>query len=319
MKLTLHVIFAAGYGRRFEWEQSDELCSGHEMSFRGSLRTVIDNIPVFMFISEAWRKILPFKYLRTLEQSFSESNQYFKEFIALEKQEKPSNNGIRTILGLLVEDTADTDLQKGDILPEKEIIGNAFIFLLAGHETTYASFRRVQINFSANVLLYSLYLLAMHPSVQDEMFQEVNRVCGDNPPQFTDFQSLTYLLCVMYETLRLFPFSGFVAQMPDKDQMLLGKHWIPKDTVISFDFVNTQRNEKFWGDNANEFIPSRFDNRNPEAESSNPRMVTYMDGKIKFPAKGTFIIFGDGPRACLGISSMVCDLMCFIREAVCGS
>jgi cytochrome P450 len=136
MKLTLHVIFAAGYGRRFEWEQSDELWSGHQMSFRGSLRTVIDNIPVFMFISEAWRKILPFKYLRTLEQSFSESNQYFREFIVLEKKEKPSNNGIRTILGLLVEDTADTELQKGDILPEKEIIGNAFIFLLAGHETT---------------------------------------------------------------------------------------------------------------------------------------------------------------------------------------
>ena len=138
MELTLHVIFAAGYGRRLEWEQSDELWSGHQMS-RGSLRTVIDNIPVFMFISEAWRKILPFKYLRTLEQSFSESNQYFREFIALEKQEKPSNNGNRTILGLLVEDTAETDLQKGDILPEKEIIGNAFIFLLAGHETTYAS------------------------------------------------------------------------------------------------------------------------------------------------------------------------------------
>jgi cytochrome P450 len=92
-----------------------------------------------MFISEAWRKILPFNYLRTLEKSFAESNQYFKEFIELEKEEKPSNSGVRTILGLLVEDTTDNLQSKGDILPEKEIIGNAFIFLLAGHETTYNS------------------------------------------------------------------------------------------------------------------------------------------------------------------------------------
>jgi cytochrome P450 len=140
MKLTLHVIFAAGYGRCFDWEESDEVWPGHQMSFRESLRTVIDNIPVFMFISEAWRKILPFNYLWTLEKSFAESNQYFKEFIELEKEEKPSNNGVRTILGLLVEDTTDNPQSKGDILSEKEIIGNAFIFLLAGHETTYISF-----------------------------------------------------------------------------------------------------------------------------------------------------------------------------------
>lgn len=69
--------------------------------------------------------------------------------------------------------------------------------------------------------------------------------------------------------------------------------------------VNTQRNEKYWGDKADEFIPSRFDNRNPGSESNNSRTVTYMDGKIKLPAKGTFIIFGDGPRACLGTSHAV--------------
>jgi cytochrome P450 len=137
------------------------------------------------------------------------------------------------------------------------------------------------------------------------MFNEIDSVCGDHPPQFTDLQNLIYPLCVMYEILRLFPFSGFVAQMPDRDQMLLGKYWIPKDTVISFDFVNTQRNEKYWGDKADEFIPSRFDNRNPDSESNNSRTVTYMDGKIKFPGKGTFIIFGDGPRACLGTSHAI--------------
>ena len=59
--------------------------------------------------------------------------------------------------------------QGGQKLTDEEIVINAFLFLLAGYETT------------ANTLAYTSYLLALHPSVQDRLHSEIEEYFENNP------------------------------------------------------------------------------------------------------------------------------------------
>jgi cytochrome P450 len=161
-----------------------------------------------------------------------------------------------------------------------------------------------ETNVSANALSYAFYLLALHFDVQEKLHAEVQKVCGNRVPLLEDMPNMTYSLCVMYETMRLFPVLGTVANRTEKDEILLGKHLILKNTSIGPDMVSLHRNEKYWGDTCNEFNPSRLDNRNymSKANGNDDRWFTMADDKIRIPVKGAFWPFGEGPRACLGNS-----------------
>ena len=140
--------------------------------------------------------------------------------------------------------------------------------------------------------------MALHYDVQEELYKEIQTTCGDRLPLFSDIPSMIYTLCIMYETMRLYPALGTIPNRPDKDEMLLGKYLIPKNTSIGPDMVNLHRNEKYWGNTSDSFDPSRFNSCvSTKGDENWPRI---MDGKIKIPAKGAFFPFGEGPRGCLG-------------------
>jgi cytochrome P450 len=142
-------------------------------------------------------------------------------------------------------------------------------------------------------------MLAIHPQIQDTLYQEIQEICGNQLPSFTDIPNMTYCMCVMYEVMRIFPVLGNLPIRTEEDQMLIGKHLIPKNTCVGIDLVSLHKNEKYWGPNCYEFDPSRFDNRTlPQHEVQN--WQTLMDGKLKIPEKGAYFAFGEGPRACLG-------------------
>lgn len=142
----------------------------------------------------------------------------------------------------------------------------------------------------------------MHPNVQDEMQREIEEICGRHSPGFKDIPNMIYTLCVVYEAMRLFPVVGTLLHRTESNQLLLGKHFIPKNTCIGPDMVALGRNEMYWGAKPNEFNPSRFDNRHLSDSSKLPTgWITLMDGRIKTPMKGAFFAFGEGPRVCLGI------------------
>jgi cytochrome P450 len=140
----------------------------------------------------------------------------------------------------------------------------------------------------------------MHSTVQERLQTEIQEMCGNRLPSFTDIPSMAYALCIMYETMRLFPVLGSIPHRTEGDEMLFGKHLIPKNTCIGLDLVSLHRNEKYWGNTGDEFNPSRFDNRVQGGKQEGEEWHTLMDGKIKIPLKGAFFPFGEGPRACLG-------------------
>jgi cytochrome P450 len=87
-------------------------------------------------------------------------------------------------------------------------------------------------------------MLAIHPHVQIQLRQEIEEVCGDRIPTYEDIPNLVYPLCIMFETLRMFPIITGIPKCTVKDEMLLGKYYIPKNTTLVYDVVQLQRNPK---------------------------------------------------------------------------
>ncbi|KAG7244445.1 hypothetical protein INR49_030097 [Caranx melampygus] len=80
------------------------------------------------------------------------------------------------------------------MMSEDEIVGQAFVFLLAGYET------------SSNTLAFTCYLLAIHPECQHKVQEEVDEFfTRHDSPDYTNVQELKYLDMVISEALRLYP------------------------------------------------------------------------------------------------------------------
>src|SRR5208282_6366024 len=159
--------------------------------------------------------------------------------------------------------------------------------------------KRYVTNLRATAMMYGLTELAVNPEIQEELYREIQSVCGDRLPVYTDIPNLTYALCVMYETMRLYPIIGATSLTVsgNQDRTLLGKYPISKDASIGLDFYNLHRNENYW-ENPHKFDPSRFDSRKTEGKED---WYTMPDGRTKIPVRCAFFGFSDGPRACVGM------------------
>lgn len=78
-------------------------------------------------------------------------------------------------------------------LTDSEIVGNTYIYLIAGHETTSYS------------LAWTLALLASYPEFQEMAFQEIMEHDPTGDTTIIDYPKFRFILACYYETLRLFP------------------------------------------------------------------------------------------------------------------
>ena len=138
MKFALHVISGAGYGIPFDWEETaQQINKTHKLSFRGAVQCVLRNIlPIVAVPKALWK--LPIQSLRESEEGYNEFGAYMRELLELEKCLGKKSDG-QNLLSALVKHAATEDGEQG-VLTDREIIGNTFVFLLAGHETTYILF-----------------------------------------------------------------------------------------------------------------------------------------------------------------------------------
>lgn len=137
MKIALHVITAAGYGYPFEWESSADVPPGHQMSFRDSIHVTLDNLVTLIAVPR-WLLKLPIENFRRTELAYNEFGKYLRSLIDVGKRRTAMHSkNANNILQALIKHSGETpDDVKDRVLTDDEIIGNAFIFLLAGHETT---------------------------------------------------------------------------------------------------------------------------------------------------------------------------------------
>ncbi|PVG00144.1 cytochrome P450 [Serendipita vermifera] len=124
------------------------------------------------------------------------------------------SDDMNDLLSNLVRSALASQANGGPVLSEDEIIGNAYIYLLAGHETT------------AHSLAWMLALLAAYPDKQEKLYEEIIEQDHSNDTVLEDYPKFRYALATYYETLRLFP---PVQQIPKR---------VEHDTIITFERSN---------------------------------------------------------------------------------
>ncbi|KTF80116.1 hypothetical protein cypCar_00041703 [Cyprinus carpio] len=152
----------------------------------------------------------------------------------------------------------------------EEIYANMTEMLLAGVDTT--SF----------TLSWSTYLLARHPIIQKEIFEELDRVLGGRIPTGEDVAHLPLIRGLVKETLRLFPVlpgNGRVTQ----DDLIIGGYFIPKGTQLALCHYSTSMDEENFP-RPGEFRPDRWIRKDASDRVDN-------FGSIPF---------GYGIRSCIG-------------------
>ncbi|CAN7504298.1 bifunctional cytochrome P450/NADPH--P450 reductase [Rossellomorea sp. LjRoot5] len=162
-----------------------------------------------------------------------------------------------------------TDPETGEALSDENIRFQIITFLIAGHETT------------SGLLSFALYYLMNHPEKLKKAQEEVDRVVGDNIPEYKQVKQLKYVRMVLNETLRLWPTAPAFSVYAKNDTTLDGKYDVKKDDVFTLVIPELHRDSSVWGDDVEAFIPERFED---------PSSIPYHAYKP----------FGNGQRACIG-------------------
>jgi cytochrome P450 len=261
-----------------------------------------------------------------------------KEIVAAKRNAIRSGRESPTvdIIGQLVKGQQDDIYGKPQgtaVLTDSEVMGNLFVFMLAGHET------------SASSIHFSLLLLAIHPEVQKKVQQELDEIFRGRPISEWDYdRDLPRLQggmlgAVLNEELRIIaPVITVPKTVRSKPQRLTasGKDiTVPANIMIRLCVSSVHRNPKFWphgpprdpqkpyfppgnpDNDLEEFKPERWLRNNKAEEEEKPShdftseantahtnplspSPTASPNSLHTPHKGAYIPFSEGHRACLG-------------------
>ncbi|XP_050743325.1 uncharacterized protein LOC108030172 [Drosophila biarmipes] len=161
-----------------------------------------------------------------------------------------------------------------DGLTFNEILAQAFIFFVAGFET------------SSTTMGFALYELARNQDIQDKVRKEIYDVLGKHNHQFTyeGIKEMKYLEQVVMETLRKYPVLAHLTRMTGTDFSPEDpKYFIAKGTVVVIPALGIHYDPDIYPE-PEKFKPERF---TEEAIAARPSC--------------TWLPFGEGPRNCIGL------------------
>ena len=168
-------------------------------------------------------------------------------------------------------------------MTNEEILAQCILFFIVGYDTT------------ATTISLALYMLALNPSKQNKLHQEIvdqlerlEKETGESDPlklvTLDELNNFKYLSAVVDETLRLYP-PGTVLERTANDNITLedteGNHKVKifKGDVVRIPVYAIHHSEKFYP-NPEQFQPERF--------LDEPTFHKY-----------TYLPFGSGPRNCV--------------------
>jgi cytochrome P450 len=136
-KVSLHVMAGAGFGFPLEWEEVGEIPEGHQMSFHDAMHATLDNIITYIIVPR-FLLGLPIKHFRETKRAFDEIRRYILELIEMGKHGEGSKpeTGENILSNLVKHSVHIWEGPKEQAMENDEVIGNAYVFLVAGHETT---------------------------------------------------------------------------------------------------------------------------------------------------------------------------------------
>ncbi|KAJ8086003.1 hypothetical protein PM082_004822 [Marasmius tenuissimus] len=272
LPIALFVIGVAGFGRKISWKDDMVLSPGHQLTFKEALSTFSRDI-LFIVACPKWLMGVT-ERLRRVNLACEELERYMLEMINERRDAEKKEERYDLFSSLL--DANDSPSDDTDVpLTERELMGNIFIFLLAGHETT------------AHTLAFTFGLLAFYQEEQEILYQHIKSIIPDGRiPTYEEMPLFAQSMAVFYETLRLFPPVCVIPKMSAEDTTLVAENAVgetkvvpvPQGTSISLSVVGLHYNPKYWKD-PHEFRPSRF--------------------REEWP-RDAFLPFSGGARACIG-------------------
>jgi len=272
LPIALFVIGVAGFGRRMTWTSDLVVPPGHQMTFKDALHILSTNL-IQKIIMPDWATHLT-KHSKNVELAFCELKQYMLEMVEARRNGDKVEERYDLFSGLL--DAARDKPDNGAGLNDEELIGNMFIFLIAGHETT------------AHTLCFTFALLALYPDEQERLYQHIKGVMSNlnRTPTYEDMSRFTQSLAVFYETLRMFPPVSLIPKIATEDTTLTVRNVdggmttfpVPSGTQIEIHVPGLHYNPRYW-EQPHKFMPERFLGDWP---------------------KDAFLPFSQGARACVG-------------------
>lgn len=241
-----------------------------------SFRHLIDFITYYIHPVGKWRsKLFEFiqqqtlvglkarKHLAALKQQQSMNNADDNNNNSVQKQKIDPNDFIlpdgtrfkRTIIDHVIDEFHAGKLNKTEYF-------NTSAFLMAASTVT-----------AADALVYALYQIAVNPRIQEKLRQSVQQEGHES----------IYLGWVINEALRLNPPvpGGCSRKLTCDIELPDGLGTLPEGALLSTSLFTLHRLEKYWGTDALEFKPERFE----QADKFHPAQ---------------YLPFGAGIRTCLG-------------------
>ncbi|EKM51238.1 uncharacterized protein PHACADRAFT_263271 [Phanerochaete carnosa HHB-10118-sp] len=273
LPVALFVISVAGFGRQVSWQSDLVPSPGHKLSFKDALHVISVDMWIQIFSPKFLWNSAPLKRIADVKLGYEELEQYMLEMVQERRTAEKKEECYDLFSNLL--DASDSESDGSVRLTDRELLGNIFIFLLAGHETT------------AHTLAFAFGLLAMHQDYQEKLYQHIKSVVPDGRlPTYEEMNSLTECMAVFYETLRLFPPVQSIPKVAAEDTTLVAADHagnkvvipVPRGTELQLSVISVHRNPRYW-DDPHAFKPERFHGNWP---------------------RDAFLPFSSGARACLG-------------------
>ncbi|KAH7305539.1 cytochrome P450 [Stachybotrys elegans] len=205
----------------------------------------------------------------------------------------------RDVLGSLVaaqvDDRGAHEKPPDTGLSKDEVIGNIFIFVVAGHETT------------SNTLTFTLAFLALYPEWQEKLRQEISEAT-EGLLSYECINALPLVLATCYEAMRLRDLVMTLPKVVQEDVKIPYRTWtpdgksverervLPKGAHVVIDSPASQRNPFYW-DDSKEFKPTRH----------------LVGNRLQSP---NFTGFSKGERKCIGKRFAEVEMVCFVSHLV---
>ncbi|OJT02991.1 Cytochrome P450 4A4 [Trametes pubescens] len=270
--ITLMVIGVASFGRRMSWNEDSVAPAGHSFTFKDVLLEVSKRL-ILRIVFPQWVLRLGTPGMRRFARASGELTRYLEEMVQ-ERRTSTKKEERHDLLSSLL-DANEGALESDAKLTDDALLGNIFMFLVAGYETT------------SHTLAYAFIFLALYQEEQEKFYQSLRAAMpADRAPAYEELSSFAYSLAVFKETLRHFPPTVAIPKSSADDTVFTLTNTagekrsipVPRGTYIAICTVGLHKNPRYW-DDPEAFKPERFLGNYP---------------------REAFLPFSGGARGCIG-------------------
>ncbi|CAL1686481.1 unnamed protein product [Lasius platythorax] len=226
---------------------------------------------MFMIAFPRFAKLLGIKLFS------SSMSEFFKRIVAETIRTRDEQGIVRPDMIHLLMQARDKDGPSNLKMTLDDIVSQAFVFFLAGFET------------SSTLMCFVAHELAVNPDIQDRLREEVQQHLAEgNEISYESLSKMTYMDMVISETLRKYPPMFLTDRLCTKSYELPPSQpgyksvTVESNSVMMIFIYGLHRDPKYYP-NPDKFDPERF------SEENKDNIVPY-----------TYLPFGHGPRKCIG-------------------